>query len=98
MKQKTKDLILSCTLKNIGFIITYGISLILLVASFILPPMGIIDDSVLKAVAEIFAFAGLLTVLRAIDNRLGIEFHKGDMSLEISDSDDDEDGDKSPEK
>ena len=91
MKQKTKDLILSCTLKNIGFIITYGISLILLVASFILPPMGIIDDSVLKAVAEIFAFAGLLTVVRAIDKKMGIEFHKGDMSLEISDSDDDED-------
>ena len=90
MKQKTKDLILSCTLKNIGFIITYGISLILLVASFILPPMGIIDDSVLKAVAEIFAFAGLLTVIRAIDKKMGIEFHKGDMSLEISDTDDED--------
>lgn len=89
MKNNTKELILNCTVRNSGFIILYGIALILLVASFILPPMGVIDDSVLKAVAEIFAFAGLLTVLRAIDRNMGIEFKKGDMSLEISDSDDD---------
>ena len=89
MKNNTKELILNCTIRNSGFIILYGIALILLVASFILPPMGVIDDSVLKAVAEIFAFAGLLTVLRAIDRNMGIEFKKGDMSLEISDSDDD---------
>lgn len=89
MKKNTKELILNCTVRNSGFIILYGIALILLVASFILPPMGVIDDSVLKAVAEIFAFAGLLTVLRAIDRNMGIEFKKGDMSLEISDSDDD---------
>ena len=87
--KNTKEFILDCTIRNAGFIILYGISLILLVASFILPPMGVIDDSVLKAVAEIFAFAGLLTVLRAIDRNMGIEFKKGDMSLEISDSDDD---------
>ena len=89
MKKNTKELILNCTVRNSGFIILYGIALILLIASFILPPMGVIDDSVLKAVAEIFAFAGLLTVLRAIDRNMGIEFKKGDMSLEISDSDDD---------
>ena len=88
MGKNTKELILNCTIRNVGFIILYGIALILLVASFILPPMGVIDSSVLKAVAEIFAFAGLLTVLRAIDRNKGIEFHKGDISLEISDSDD----------
>ena len=95
MKKNTKKLILDCTIRNAGFIILYGISLILLVASFILPPLGIIDNSVLEGVAEIFAFAGLLTVLRAIDNKMGIEFHKGDMSLEISDSDD-ENSEKNP--
>ena len=89
MKKNTKELILNCTVRNAGFIILYGIALILLVGSFILPPLGIIDNSVLEGVAEIFAFAGLLTVLRAIDRNMGIEFHKGDMSLEISDSDDD---------
>ena len=89
MKKNTKELILNCTVRNAGFIILYGIAIILLVASFILPPLGIIDNSVLEGVAEIFAFAGLLTVLRAVDNKMGIEFHKGDMSLEISDSDDD---------
>ena len=89
MKKNTKELILNCTIRNAGFIILYGIAIILLVASFILPPLGIIDNSVLEGVAEIFAFAGLLTVLRAIDRNMGIEFKKGDMSLEISDSDDD---------
>ena len=88
MKKNTKELILNCTIRNAGFIILYGIALILLVASFILPPMGIIDSPVLKAVAEIFAIAGLLIFLRAIDRNKGIEFHKGDMSLEILDSDD----------
>lgn len=88
MKKKTKELIMNCTIRNAGFIILYGVALVLLIASFILPPMGIIDDSVLKAVAEIFAFAGLLTVVRALDNHMGIEFHKGDMSLEITDTDD----------
>ena len=95
MKKNTKEFILDCTIRNAGFIVLYGISLTLLVASFILPPLGIIDNSVLEGVAEIFAFAGLLTVLRAIDNKMGIEFHKGDMSLEISDSDD-ENSEKNP--
>ena len=95
MKKNTKEFIFDCTIRNAGFIILYGISLTLLVASFILPPLGIIDNSVLEAVAELFAFAGLLTVLRAVDNKMGIEFHTGDMSLEISDSDD-ENSEKNP--
>lgn len=43
------------------------IAIALIIASFIVPPTGVIDPSVLASVGEIFAFAALYVVLVAVD-------------------------------
>ena len=48
------------------------LSAALLVASFIVPPRGVIDPSVLKAASLIFAFAGLFFLREAVMEGLGV--------------------------
>ena len=81
-----------CTVSAIG----------LLVASFIVPPMGEISPSVLKAGSLIFAFAALIEVREAITEGLGVKVSHGQTTVEVRDADgkteteiqttDDEDG------
>lgn len=81
-----------CTLSAIG----------LLVASFIVPPMGEVSPSVLKAGSLIFAFAALIEVREAITEGLGVKLTHGQTTVEVRDTDgktdaeiqtnDDEDG------
>lgn len=81
-----------CTISAIG----------LLVASFIVPPMGEISPSVLKAGSLIFAFAALIEVREAITEGLGVKVSHGQTTVEVRDADgkteteiqttDDEDG------
>ena len=55
MKNKTKT--------NIQLILGFALAIfgmVLLITSFILPPLAIIDSSVLAATGEVFAFAGCL--------------------------------------
>ena len=58
IKSKTSQLIL-------GFILAY-FGMVLLVVSFFVPPLGIIDASVLAAIGEVFTFSGAL---------IGIDYH-----------------------
>ena len=62
-------------------------SLALITVSFIMPPTGIIDPSVLTAVGEIFAFAALATIIRGIEKGSDIKLSKGDVSVEIDNPD-----------
>ena len=68
---------------NIPFFILGGISLILLIISWIAPPPMQVHESVLQAVAEIFGFASLWTIVIAVEKGTGASFHKGDLELEI---------------
>lgn len=68
-----------CTLSAIG----------LLVASFIVPPMGEISPSVLKAGSLIFAFAALIEVREAITEGLGVKVSHGQTTVEVRDADGD---------
>ena len=70
-------------LKNISFHILSFISIALIVASWFIPPMGIIDGSVLAATGEIFAALG--TVIKAIDKGIDATITKGDTSMTIGD-------------
>ena len=68
---------------NIPFFILGGIALVLLIISWIAPPPMQVHESVLKAVAEIFGFASLWTIVIAIEKGTGASFKKGDIELEI---------------
>ena len=68
---------------NIPFFVLGGISLILLIISWIAPPPMQIHETVLQAVAEIIGLAALWTVVLAIEKGTGASFKKGDIELEI---------------
>lgn len=72
-------------LKNLWFYILTTISIGFLIASFIVPPLGAINPTVLEAVGEIFAFASLGTVIKAIDKGVDAKVKKGDTELSIGD-------------
>lgn len=59
----------------------------LFIASFLVPPMGEIDPSVLKAGGIIFAFAALAEAREAIIEGLGVKVTHGTTTIEVKDQD-----------
>ena len=59
----------------------------LFIASFIVPPTGIIDPSVLKSASIIFGFASLAVLREAIREGFGAKLTHGNTTLEIKDTD-----------
>ena len=68
--------------------ICFFISVALLIAGFLLPPMGVIDGSVLTAVGELLLFPVIIYGFRAIELGLEVKIQKGDTSVEIHKDDD----------
>ena len=69
------------------FYLTFAISLLLIVGGFLLPPMGIIDGSVLTAIGELLMFgvlAQLPAIIDAAKNGKNIKVTKGDFTAEVS--------------
>ena len=69
------------------FYINLTVSLCLIIGGFLVPPVGIIDGSVLTAVCELLAFAALAQVpevMKAVRNGKSITFTKGDLSVGVS--------------
>ena len=72
------------------FYLTFAISLMLIVGGFLLPPMGIIDGSVLTAVGELLMFGVLAQVpalISAAKNGKSVKISKGDFSAEVTSTD-----------
>lgn len=59
----------------------------LFAASFIVPPTGVIDPSILKAAALLFAFATLAEAREAIREGLGVKLTHGHTTIEVHDLD-----------
>lgn len=70
---------------NTWFYIFSVVAMGLLIASFIVPPTGVIDPSVLAATGEIFAFAALGAVVKAIDKGVDAKVQKGNTTLTVGD-------------
>lgn len=68
---------------NLFFWIFGGLAILLLIASWFVPPMAVIDKSVLVAVGEIFAFVALGAVIKAVDKGKTATISKGDVNLTI---------------
>lgn len=78
---------------NIPFYILAGISALMLIISWVMPPPWEVHSSVITAVAELFAFAALWTVIIAIENGGTAKITKGDINLEIKQEDKNEEVD-----
>ena len=68
------------------------IGVILIVAAFLLPPLSVIDNSVLIAVGELNGFAALGAVIKAIDKGRSATFHHNDTELIINGNEDEKEG------
>lgn len=67
------------------FYVCLGMAIVLLCTSFFLPPTGVIDASVLKAVAELLGFAALAIVGKNLADGKEVSFHHGQTEVTISD-------------
>ena len=76
-------LIRKATIGNLWFWILSGFAIALITAGFLVPPMGVIDGSVLKAVGEVFAFAALGTVILAIEKGLPAKVKHNNTSFSV---------------
>lgn len=73
------------------FLLCLFISIILLTISFLIPPTGQIDPSVLAAVGEIFGFSSLAVVIVALGRGTDVTLHKDNIDISLKNPDKDED-------
>lgn len=76
------------------FLICLLVSAGLIVTSFFIPPLAVVDGSVLACVGELFAFAALGEVGAAIERGHGATISHGNTTIEIKKEDDDDSGEK----
>ena len=67
------------------------IGVILIIVAFILPPLSVIDNSVLIAVGEIDGMIALGAVIKAIDKGESATFTHNNTSITITNNEDEED-------
>lgn len=77
---------------NLFFWVFSIIGVVLMVAGFVLPPIGQIDNSVLVAVGELNGFIALGCVLKAIDKGTDVSLQHNNTSISITNKDEEEDG------
>lgn len=90
---KTELKIIYENLDHTAFWVCLVISIALIVTSFFIPPLAVIDSSVLAAVGELFAFGSLAAVIVAIKKGRDISISHGQTNVSIN-SDDIPDGEE----
>lgn len=73
--------------------ITLLVSVGLLIASFIVPPLGVISPSVLQGVAELFAFATLFklpNIIQSISDGKQVTLQHGSTTVTVGSREDEE--------
>ena len=66
------------------FYLNLVVSIALIVGGFFVPPVGVIDGSVLTAVGLLLMFSVIAKIPEAIKAGRNIKVQKGDSSVEIS--------------
>lgn len=80
-----KDFYYSYIRENWWFIGLTIVALFLLITAFFVPPTAVIDASVIGATGEIFAFAALGTLIKAIDKGKKATIARGSTTLTVGD-------------
>lgn len=62
-------------------VITLFIGIIFCIASFIVPPLGIIDNSVLMAIGELFSFTAAITGIETYGKHIIMKYKKDEEEL-----------------
>lgn len=79
------EIVKSSTVGNPVFWVSFALCAGLIVAGFLVPPMGVVDGSVLTAVGELFAFPTLWTVWHAIERGIDAKMKIGKAEVVLGD-------------
>ena len=79
------DIIKTAVKHNWIFWICLLTSILLIVTSFFVPPLSVIDGSVLASVGELFAFAALGNIVAAIEKGIDAKVEHNGTSITIGD-------------
>lgn len=71
--------------RNYWFWVLMISSISLIVAAFIMPPTAVIDGSILAAVGELAGFAGIGTLLKAMDKGIDAKVRHHDTEVTVGD-------------
>jgi len=74
-------------MNHLAFWLCLVISIILLIASFLVPPTGVIDGTVLAGIGELFGFATLATVIEAIKKGSDVSVSHGNTTVTVNNPD-----------
>ncbi|MGM9767865.1 MAG: hypothetical protein ACI3Z0_05325 [Candidatus Cryptobacteroides sp.] len=74
--------------EKISFTLCLVVSIGLIVGGFLVPPTGVIDGSVLKAVGMLVLFAVIDMIPKILSAEKNIKISKGDMSIDVNDGND----------
>lgn len=77
----------ACTKFKAAAVVFASLSFVLGVASWFVPPRGMIDSSVVAFVGEMFAFAALFMAWEAIERGIDTKITKGDTKVEFNNPD-----------
>lgn len=88
------EVIKSAVYNNRPFWLLTIAAIVLIFLGFVVPPMGIIDASVLTAVGELMGFGALWTILHSIEKGIDAKLTHNNTTLEII-NDSKDDGQKS---
>lgn len=89
IKVEKTDGTISFWLSRFTFVICFFVSVGLMIGGFFVPPMGVIDGSVLTAVGELLLFPTLLYAYRALKLGYEVKFQKGETSIEVHKNEED---------
>lgn len=81
------DIVQKSTIKNPAFWVCLSVSIALIVAGFLTPPMAKIDGSVLTATGVLFGFATLEVVFIAIRKGVDARVRHGKTEVTVGDLD-----------
>lgn len=68
---------------TVTFAVCLGVSIGLIVGGFFVPPMGVIDGSVLTAVGLLFGYAALAQLPFVVRSRKAMTIKHGNMSVSV---------------
>ena len=88
IKAEKTDGTRSFWLSRFTVVICFFVSVGLMIGGFFVPPMGVIDGSVLTAVGELLLFPTLLYAYRALELGYKVKFQKGETSIEVHKNED----------
>lgn len=83
MAEKIKEIWFKGTHHNVAFWVCLITSIALMVTSFIVPPLAVIDSSVFVGTSILFAYAALASFNAALDKGVDAKIKHNDTELQI---------------